>query len=139
MKMKKIIIICSFLILILITAIGTVVYAYESYQFDMDPANGVDILEGFGAALIMTLGFLIVCYELDLFYTVYYIFTKPQKNAPKLILNILANLSFLLIFFANYYKHIFADDLIALAVVFATYVLLRVVASLIPNRKTNPK
>lgn len=54
--MKKKIIICVFSALILITAIYTIVSAIESYHYDMDPANGVDILEGIGAAIIILIG-----------------------------------------------------------------------------------
>jgi hypothetical protein len=60
MKTKKIIIICFFVALIVITAIGTVVSAIKSYQYDMDPANGVDILEGVGAVLVMLVGGFVV-------------------------------------------------------------------------------
>ena len=71
MKNKKIIIVCIFLTLITITALFTVISAVKSYKYDMDPTNGVDILEGFGAVLIMMVGGFVVFYELDLFYTVY--------------------------------------------------------------------
>lgn len=40
---KKIIIICTFLLLIFITAFVFIKGAIESYNYDMDPANGVDI------------------------------------------------------------------------------------------------
>ena len=53
---KKIIIVCIFLILMITTAIYTVVSAVNSYHYDMDPANGVDILEGFDSVLIMMVG-----------------------------------------------------------------------------------
>ena len=76
--MKKKIIIGIFSLLILITAIFFVAGAIVSYNYDMDPANGVDILEGFGAALTLIVGGLVVFYELDLFYTVYYFLIKPK-------------------------------------------------------------
>ena len=67
--MKKKIIIFVFLALMAATLALGVFYAVESYRFDMDPANGVDILEGLGVAMIMIVtGFLLV-YEIDLFYT----------------------------------------------------------------------
>ena len=47
--MKKKIIIGVFSLLILITAIVFIVGAMQSYNYDMYPANGVDIFEGFGA------------------------------------------------------------------------------------------
>jgi len=125
-KKKKLIIICIFLTLIAFTAIYTVVSAVKSYQYDMDPANGIDILEGVGAVLTMMIGGFVVFYELDLFYTVYYFFVKP-KTAVKSILNILSNLSLVLIFFVDYYADIFEEDVIAPLIVFFTYVILRVV------------
>ena len=100
--MKKKIVICVFLTVILITAIFFIAAAIDSYNYDMDPANGVDILEGFGAVLAIMIGACVVFYELDLFYTVYYFLIKP-KNIAKSILNILANASLLLVFFADYY------------------------------------
>ena len=98
MKKKKIIIAAIFLTLIAVTAIYTVVSAVKSYQYDMDPANGIDIMEGMGAAILLGLGGFVVFYELDLFYTVYYFLVKP-KSIAKSILNILSNVSLLLQFF----------------------------------------
>ena len=66
----------------------------------MDPANGVDILEGFGAVLTMMAGGFAVFYELDLFYTVYYFLIKP-KTPIKSITVILANVTLLLLFFSE--------------------------------------
>ena len=134
--MKKKIITCAFLILILITAIFFIKAAIDSYNYDMDPANGVDILEGFGAVLAIMIGAFVVFYELDLFYTVYYFLIKPKTTA-KSILNILANASLLLIFFADYYKNIFFEDVIAPLLVFAIYIALRISSLIIPNRKSD--
>ncbi|MBQ8416925.1 MAG: hypothetical protein IJX13_08555 [Clostridia bacterium] len=132
MKKKKIIIATIFLILIALTAIHTVVFAVKSYQYDMDPANGVDILEGFGAALTMIIGGLVIFYELDLFYTVYYFFIKP-KTIAKSILNILSNVSLLLVFFSESIADIlsksvfdiFKEDGIVTIAIFLIYLLLR--------------
>ena len=133
--MKKKIVICVFLTVILITAIFFIAAAIDSYNYDMDPANGVDILEGFGAVLAIMIGAFVVFYELDLFYTVYYFLIKP-KTIVKSILNILANMSLLLIFFADYYKNIFSEDVIAPLIVFATYVVLRISSVIIPNQNS---
>ena len=116
--MKKKIIICIFLTIILITAIFFMAAAIDSYNYDMNSANGVDILEGFGAVLAIMIGAFVIFYELDLFYTVYYFLIKP-KTIAKSILNILANTSLLLIFFADYYKNVFSEDVIAPLLVFA--------------------
>lgn len=133
MKKKKTIIACIFSTLIALTAICTVVLAVRSYLYDMDPANGVDILEGLGAVLTMMVGGFVVFYELDLFYTVYCFFIKP-KTVAKAILNILSNLSLLLIFFSKYYKNIFEEDVIAPLIVFCIYVVLRVVYLIVSTR-----
>ena len=134
--MKKKIIVCVFLTLIFVTAVFFIVSAIESYKYDMDPTNGVDILEGFGAVLAIMIGAFVVFYELDLFYTVYYFLIKP-KTIAKSILNILANMSLLLIFFADYYKNIFSEDVIAIFIVFTIYVVLRICSLIIPNRKSD--
>lgn len=133
MKKKKIIIACIFLTLIALTTIYTVVAAVKSYQYDMDPANGVDIFEGFGAVYIMMIGGFVVFCELDLFYTVYYFFIKP-KTVAKSILNIFSNLSLLLIFFSEYYKDIFKEDVIAPLIVFFTYIVLRILYLIVSTR-----
>ena len=133
--MKKKIVICVFLTVILITTIFFIAAAIDSYNYDMDPANGVDILEGFGAVLAIMIGAFVVFYELDLFYTVYYFLIKP-KTIVKSILNILANMSLLLIFFADYYKNIFSEDVIAPLIVFAIYVVLRISSVIIPNQNS---
>ena len=126
MKKRKIIIISIFLLLIVITSFSFVKGAIDSYNYDMDPANGVDIVEGFDAVLIMMVGGFVVFYELDLFHTVYYFFIKP-KTVAKSILNIFSNLSLLLIFFSESYKDIFREDVIAPLIVLFTYIVLRIV------------
>jgi len=131
--MKKKIIVCAFLTLIVITAIFFIVSAIASYNYDMNPANGVDILEGFGAVLTIMVGAFVIFYELDLFYTVYYFFIKP-KTIARSILNILSNVSLLLVFFNDCYKDIFSEDVIAPLIVFAIYIVLRISCFIIPNR-----
>lgn len=98
MKKKKIIIISIFLSLIAITSFVFLKAAIDSYRYDMDPANGVDILEGFGAVFALMLGGFVVFYELDLFYAVYYFFFRP-KSIAKSIIVILSNVALLLLFF----------------------------------------
>ena len=133
--MKKKIVICVFLTVILITTIFFIAAAIDSYKYDMDPANGVDILEGFGAVLAIMIGAFVVFYELDLFYTVYYFLVKPKTTA-KSILNIFANVSLLLIFFADYYKNVFSEDVIAIFIVLTIYVVLRISSFIIPNQNS---
>ena len=123
MKKKKIIVISVFLTLILISAIFFITTAIASYNYDIE--NKVDIFAGFGAVLTIVVGAFVVFYELDLFYTVYYFVVKP-KNLTKSILNILANVTLFLIFFVDYYKNIFPEDVAAPFVVFAIYVILRI-------------
>ncbi len=100
MKRKKIIAICAFLLLILVTATAFLIAAIDSYNYDMDPANGVDIMEGMGAAFLIIIGGLVVFYELDLFYTVYYFLIRP-KTLIKSILVIFSNLTLLLVLFSE--------------------------------------
>lgn len=106
--MKKKIIIGGFLLLILITVIATVAAATASYNYDMDPNNGVDLLEGLAAVFIMIIGGFVVLYELDLFYTVYYFFIKP-KTITRTLLNIFSNFSLVLIFIYTHLSNIFME------------------------------
>lgn len=137
-KTIKIIIISVFLLLIFITAFSAIQGAIESYNYDMDPANGVDILEGVGAAMILGVGGFIVLYEIDLFYTTYYFLIRP-KTVRKSILMILANLSLLLIFFTryladilrDYVSNVFSEEWIIPIFLFFAYVVLRCVCLII--------
>ena len=130
--MKKKIIICTFLLLIFITAFVFIKGAIESYNYDMDPANGVDIMEGMGAAMLIVLGGLIVFYELDLFYAIYYLFVRP-KTVAKSILVILANFTLLLIFFVDYLadafvkyiSNVFGEEMIVFIGLFLIYSVLK--------------
>ena len=140
--MKKKIIIGIFSLLIVVTAIVFIIAAISSYNYDMDPANGVDILEGFGAVLIAVVGGFAIFYELDLFYTVYYFFIKP-KTIAKSILNVLSNLTLLTIIFTDsiahflykYVSEIFGEEIIFLFALLLTYVILRIVSIVIPVRQ----
>lgn len=97
---KKIIIISIFLALIVITSLFFIKGAIDSYNYDMDPANGIDIMEGMGAAFLILIGGLVVFYEIDLFYTVYYFFIRP-KTLVKSIIVILSDLTLLLVLFSG--------------------------------------
>ena len=50
--MKKKIVVCVFSVLIAVTVIGFVADAAATYAYEMDPANGEDIFEGFGAFIL---------------------------------------------------------------------------------------
>ena len=132
--MKKIVI-CVFSVLILVTAIAFVVGAMTSYNYDIKNFSD-DKWVGFDTVLTLMIGGFVVFYELDLFYTVYYFFIKP-KTIAKSILNILANASLLLVFFADCYKNIFSEDVIAVLLVLSAYVVLRISALIIPNRRSD--
>jgi hypothetical protein len=129
MNIKKKIIIRAFLTLIFITSIFFVVSAIASYNYDMDPAIGVDIFEGVGVvlsfALVIMIGVFVVFYELDLFYTVYYFLIKP-KTIAKSILNVLANASLLLVFLSP-------------LILFAIYIVLRISYFIISIRESKRK
>ncbi len=132
--MKKKIIICAFYALILITAILFIGAAIESYNYDMDPANGVDILEGVGAAMLIVLGGFVVFCESDLFCTVYYFLVKP-KTLSKSIFMILSQLMLLLVFFSEhlanflseYVSDIYKEESIVIIPMFFLYVISRIV------------
>ena len=128
MKTKKIIIVSIFLFLIAITAIYTIIGAVKSYNYDMDPANGVDLLEGLGAVLALVIGGFVILYELDLFYTVYYFFVKP-KTVVRSIINVLANVCLLLVFFSEYVAKALSisEEAIVLFAFLGAYALLRFV------------
>ena len=126
--MKKIIIICVFILLILVTAFGFVKGAIDSYNYDMDPNNGVDLLEGLGAVFALIIGVFVVLYELDLFYVVYY-FCFKQKTVVKSVMNIAANFSFVLVFvyslLSNVYMELRVYEWLPV-VLFGLYVVLRI-------------
>ena len=136
--MKKKIVIGVFSLLILITGIFFAVAAIDSYNCDMNPANGVDIFEGFGAVLALIVGGFVVFYELDLFYTVYYFALRP-KTITKSILNIISNLTLLSIFFADFIAHflykyvseVFSEEGIVLFAISLIYVILRIICAAI--------
>ena len=132
--MKKIIIISVFLLLVLITAIVFVVAAVDSYNYDMDPANGVDILEGFGAAILIVVGGLVILCEFDIFFTVYYFLVKP-KTLTKTVCMILSQLMILLVIFSGYLAKFlsqyvssaFSEEIIVIAPIFFLYVIVRLI------------
>ena len=140
--MKKKIIICVFSVLIVITAMIFIVGAIQSYNYDMDPANGVDALDGLGAVLTLMVGGFVVFYELDLFYTAYYFLIKP-KTIAKSVLNIVSNLTLLSIAFTDsiahflfkYVSEIFGEEVIVLFSLFFIYVILRIICFSIPVKR----
>ena len=130
--MKKKIVIAFFTVLILATAVLSVVFAVDSYLYDMDPANGVDLLEGLGAIFALILGGVAVWYECDLFYTVYYFVSGPKKKA-KTVLNIISHLSLFLVFFGDGIAKLVhvSEEIIVVGILFLIYVILRSVCLLI--------
>ena len=134
--MKKKIIITVFSLFILITAIIFIVGAISSYNYDIKNYPD-DKWVGFGAVLTLMVGGFVVFYELDLFYTVYYFFIKP-KTIIKSILNILSNISLLLIVFTDYIAHflysyvseVFGEEIIVLFALLFLYIILRIVCIL---------
>ena len=140
--MKKKIIIGVFSLLIFITAIIFIVGAISSYNYDITN-NPDDKLLGFGSVLTLMVGGFIVFYEFDLFYTIYYLLIKP-KTIAKSTLNILANLTLLIMFFTDsiahflfkYVSQIFGEEVILLFALFFIYVILRIVCAVIPVRQS---
>ena len=134
MKKKKIIAICAFLLLILVTASAFLIAAVDSYNYDMDSANGVDIMEGMGAAFLIIIGGFVILCELDLFFTVYYFLVKP-KTLLKSIFITLSQLMLLLVFFSEKLAHflfehvsdIFGEEGIVIIPIFFFYVISRII------------
>ena len=132
--MKKKILIGILLLLVLITAIIFLAGAIESYNDDLDPANGVDILEGLGAAILIVVGGLVILCEIDLFFTVYYFFIKPKTLFRSLFM-VLSQLMILLVIFSKdlshflflYVSEIFREEIIVIAPIVFLYVTLRLV------------
>ena len=139
--MKKKIIIGVFSLLILITAIIFIVSAISSYNYDITNYPD-DKWGGFGAVLTLMVGGFIVFYELDLFYVAYYFLIKP-KTIAKSILNILANLTLVIMCFTDsiahflfeYVSEIFGEEIILLFALFFTYIILQIVSIVIPVRE----
>ena len=134
MKRKKIIAICAFLLLILVTTTAFLIAAIDSYNDDMDPANGVDIMEGMDAAFLIIIGGFVILCELDLFFTVYYFLVKP-KTLLKSIFITLSQLMLLLVFFSEKLAHflfehvsdIFGEEGIVIIPIFFFYVISRII------------
>jgi hypothetical protein len=130
--MKKKILIAAFLLLLLLTVTVFIVAAVDSYNYDIDPANGVDIMEGMGAAFLIIIGGFVILCELDLFFTVYYFLVKP-KTLRKNILMILSQLMLLTVIFSDdlakflcrYVSDAFAEEIIVITPIFLCYVILR--------------
>ena len=145
MKKKKIIITSIFLVLIAVTSFVFLTSAIESYNYDMDPANGVDILEGVGAGILIMIGSFVVFYELDLFYTVYYFFIRP-KTVLKSIIVVLSHLMLILMFFSekiedfvkiHFHKIVEGpyEDAVILIGMFSIYFILKIVIFIIGLRE----
>ena len=132
MKRKKIIAICAFLLLILVTATAFLMAAIDSYNYDI--AIGVDIMEGMGAAFLIIIGGFVILCELDLFFTVYYFLVKP-KTLLKSIFITLSQLMLLLVFFGEKLAHflfehvsdIFGEEGIVIIPIFFFYVISRII------------
>lgn len=126
-KTKKIIIYIFCLGLILCTVILSVAAAVSSYSYDIN--NSVDVFGGFGAAFYLMLGAFFVLYETDFFCTVHYFIFKP-KTKLKTVLNILSNLSLLILFIYGYLIEVYTElrkyesPLLAVAL-FLAYMILR--------------
>lgn len=126
-KTKKIIIYTFSLVLILSTVVLTVATAVSSYSYDIN--NSVDVFGGFGAAFYLMLGAFFVLYETDFFCTVHYFIFKP-KTKLKTVLNILSNLSLLILFIYGYLIEVYTElrkyesPLLAVAL-FLAYMILR--------------
>ena len=131
--MKKKIVKSVFLLLICVTAILFIVAAVRSYHYDMDTDNGVDILEGFEALMLILVGGLVILCEIDIFFTVYYFVVKP-KTAAKTIFVIFSQLMLLLVVASRDLAHllflhvseIFGEEGLVIIPIFVIYIILRI-------------
>ena len=132
--MKKKILIGSLFLLVLLTAIVFIVGAIDSYNYDMDPANGVDILEGFGSVILIMVGGLVILCEIDLFFTIYYFLIKP-KTVTKTVFMILSQLLITMVFssedlskfLSQHVSDIFREEIIIFAPIFILYITFRLI------------
>lgn len=132
--MKKKILIGAFLLLVLITAIAFIVAAVESYKYDIDLANGIDIMEGMEAAILIVLGGLVILCELDIFFTVYYLLVKPKTSA-RTVFMLFSQLMILIVIFSEdlakilskRISDIFNEEIIVIVPIFFLYVILRII------------
>lgn len=99
--MKKKIVISVFSALILITALIFFKVGIDSHIYDKEHPEEVGFLAGLGVIIAILYGSFVIFYELDLFYTVYYFFVK-QRTKAKSVLNVLANLSLLMVIVYSY-------------------------------------
>lgn len=130
--MKKILI-GAILCLVLITVIVTISAAVGAYNYEMDPANGVDILEGFAAGILLVLGGFAVFCEFDLFFTVYYFFMKQKTLAKSLFMALSQLMLFLVLFSESLAKFLsrnvsdfFREEGIVVAGIAFLYIILRI-------------
>lgn len=134
--MKKKIIIYIFSALIILTAIIFFILAIDTYAYE---AKNDDILVGLGAAIVMVIGGFTVLYEFDLFYVVYYFFIKPRSKA-KSVLNVLSNVSLILIFAYTFLSDVFMElrkyEFTPL-VLFAIYIILRMLYLIVCGIQAN--
>ena len=132
--MKKKILIGAFGLLILITSIFFIAGAIKSYNYDMDPANHIDIMAGMGAVLLIFIGGLVVLCELDIFFTVYYFLVKP-KTLRKSIFMIFSQLMLLIVIFSEdlayflsqHVSDVFREEILVVEPIFFLYVVLRLI------------
>ena len=108
---KKIIVITVFSISILTTLILFASWVMQALSYDMYSNNEFDIGEGVFGFVLIIIGGIVVFYELDLFYTVYYFLIKT-KNKIQSILNIIANLTLVVAIVRILTLSIFSDSLL---------------------------
>ena len=126
-------VIAVFSALILSTLILFAVWVMQALSFDMYSNNEFDIGEGVVGLVIIIAGGIVVLYELDLFYSIYYFLIKPKTKAQS-ILNIFSNLTLIAALVRILTLTVFSDGLALFDKVVASpsdlfliYVVLRIV------------
>lgn len=130
--MKKKLVVGIFLGLIALTVIMAIAAAVWEYNYEVQYD---DILTGVGAIILLFVGGIAVFYEIDLFYTVYYLFFR-QKTVVKTVMNVSADLlllsSIVMFFGVSFMASVNLRDCERIALIlFLAYVVLRIVYAVI--------
>ena len=135
---KKIIVIAAFSGLILITLIFSALCLMQIVSYYDCSNNEFDIGEAAGLLLFTIVGGIIVFYELDLFYTVYY-FLIRTKTKIQSTLNILSHLTLIAVIARILALSFFSDSLLLFEEVpaspndlFLIYIVLRIISFIVP-------
>ena len=92
MRKKKIVTLCIFLALLLFSILFTIVQTVNVLR-----SQNSGLLGGIDSSVVILFGQIVILYQLDFFYTLFYFLFKPKTTA-KTVLNLLSTVSFSLAF-----------------------------------------